>query len=114
MDWPRATAVDLMLVTASSSWLRLISNPLALTIGTSGKRSLGFEAGDALVEPAGAGAAHTVPTLNKRNKSLTTKDPKRFLININDYFTINLQFYHLYITNIRIALEFVEDLLRRH
>src|SRR5438445_8757303 len=95
MVWPRATALDLMLVTASSSWLRLISKSLPLATVESGNSAAAAGAGLAgaagLVE-AGCVAAARRPAGDGANASSRMRDTDIFFINRFVDTNMDLQF----------------------
>src|SRR5436309_1766871 len=103
MVWPRATALDLMLVTASSSWLRLISKSLPLAIVESGNSAAAAGAGlagaAALVE-AGCVAAETRSAANPAIARRRMRDTDIFFINRFADSNLDLQFDHLDIADV--------------
>src|SRR5437773_1249761 len=108
-----------MLVAAPSSWLRLISKPLPLTMVVSGNRSDRLTAGLAgtatLVERAGvAAAAQRRQGESGTSVRLRTNDTDSIFINRFADFSTVLQFDHLDIADVRVALNFVQQFLRGH
>src|ERR1044071_6231555 len=101
-----------MLNIASSSWLRLISTPLPLTITVSGKSSPSLVAGfaAATADDSAAGASSTGRAANNGRPSKTIV----FFINIGGEYNTESEFDHINISNVGILLQFIQHVSRRH
>src|ERR1044071_4972537 len=112
--WPRAVAVALMLVTASSSLLRLISKFFALTMVTSGKSSPGLRA--VLAGSGGLVLTGCVAARREKPNKRTNANPRKrdsFFIKLNGELSMDSKFDNFHITDVGVLLDFIHQLLRR-